>query len=162
MAYESCTTWVGGTRVALQIWDTAGSERYARMAPLYYHNADAAIVVYDVSCSQSFRRAQDVVEELRRVATPSIVIALAGNKLDAIHDPNSSRVRTVQTDEARTYATENNLLFFETSAKLNTQVTELFHSVAEGIVSVSAEAAGPPPILLCEGREHAARRKRCC
>ena len=118
---------VSGATVKLEIWDTAGQERYASLAPLYYHNAHAAIVVYDISSSKSFKKAQFWVEKLRREATPSMVIALAGNKLDVIDDPSLPFVREVETEDVRTYAEANNLLFFETSAKTGMQVTELFH-----------------------------------
>jgi len=36
--------------VKFEIWDTAGQERYHSLAPMYYRGAQAAIIVYDVSC----------------------------------------------------------------------------------------------------------------
>jgi Ras-related protein Rab-5C len=44
--------------IKFEIWDTAGQERYHALTPMYYRNASAAIVVFDVSNSTSFERAQ--------------------------------------------------------------------------------------------------------
>ena len=86
------------------MWDTAGQECYRSLPPFLYRSAHGAIVVCSISSQKSFRKAQFWVEKLRREATPSMVIVLAGNKLDVVDDPSSSLVRTVQTDEACTYA----------------------------------------------------------
>lgn len=71
----------------------------------------------------TFERAKNWVKELQRQATPGIVIALAGNKLDL------NSMRSVQTDESQTYAYENGLLFMETSAKTSANVTEIFKAI---------------------------------
>lgn len=67
-----------------EIWDTAGQERFHSLAPMYYRNAQAAVVVYDITKSSSLEKAKSWVKELQRQANPNIVIALAGNKLDLV------------------------------------------------------------------------------
>ncbi|ETW86901.1 hypothetical protein HETIRDRAFT_377553 [Heterobasidion irregulare TC 32-1] len=67
-----------------EIWDTAGQERFHSLAPMYYRNAQAAVVVYDVTKASSLEKAKTWVKELQRQANPNIVIALAGNKLDLV------------------------------------------------------------------------------
>lgn len=64
--------------VKFEIWDTAGQERYHSLAPMYYRNAQAAVVVYDIRSSETFRKAKQWVKELQRQASATIVIALAG------------------------------------------------------------------------------------
>jgi Ras-related protein Rab-5C len=64
------------------IYSVAGQERFHSLAPMYYRNAQAAIVVYDISNAQSFDRAKDWIRELQRQANANIVIGLVGNKLD--------------------------------------------------------------------------------
>ncbi|KAJ5835032.1 hypothetical protein N7447_001058 [Penicillium robsamsonii] len=72
--------------IKFEIWDTAGQERFASLAPMYYRNAQAALVVYDVTKPSSLTKAKHWVAELQRQASPGIVIALVGNKLDLTND----------------------------------------------------------------------------
>ncbi|KAH6917240.1 GTP-binding protein ypt5 [Coprinopsis sp. MPI-PUGE-AT-0042] len=73
-----------------EIWDTAGQERFHSLAPMYYRNAQAAVVVYDVTKASSLEKAKSWVKELQRQANPNIVIALAGNKVDLVQASSSS------------------------------------------------------------------------
>lgn len=81
-AFLTQTVCLDDTTVKFEIWDTAGQERYHSLAPMYYRGAQAAIVVYDVTNTDTFARAKTWVKELQRQASPNIVIALAGNKAD--------------------------------------------------------------------------------
>jgi GTPase SAR1 family protein len=92
---------------------------------MYYRGAQAAIVVYDISNKETFHKAQTWIKELQRQASPNIVIALAGNKLDL------AAKRQVSFDEAKAYADECSLLFMETSAKTAANVMEIFTSIAK-------------------------------
>jgi len=73
-----------------EIWDTAGQERFHSLAPMYYRNAQAAVVVYDVTKATSLEKAKSWVKELQRQANPNIVIALAGNKVDLAQTSTTS------------------------------------------------------------------------
>ncbi|BGP12629.1 hypothetical protein JCM10213_008767 [Rhodosporidiobolus nylandii] len=75
--------------IKFEIWDTAGQERFRSLSPMYYRNAQAAVVVYDVTKSASLEQAKTWVKELQRQANPNIVIALVGNKVDLVR-PSSS------------------------------------------------------------------------
>ncbi|OON23940.1 Ras family protein, partial [Opisthorchis viverrini] len=91
---------------------------------MYYRGAQAAIIVYDITNPSSFERAKSWVNELNERSNAVKVIALAGNKLDLDFK------RAVSTEEAQAYATQNGLIFMETSAKACTNITELFTAVA--------------------------------
>ncbi|KAJ1840462.1 Vacuolar protein sorting-associated protein 21 [Coemansia sp. RSA 2703] len=82
----------------LDIWDTAGQERFHSLAPMYYRNAQAAVVVYDITRASSLDRAKSWIKELQRQANPDIVIALVGNKLDLASDSPSAN--STSTPEA--------------------------------------------------------------
>jgi len=131
---------------------------------MYYRNAQAALVVYDVTKPSSLTKAKHWVAELQRQASPGIVIALVGNKLDLTNDGGDASAasepetesagadrdedaaeegveqdvtpgdaRKVSTREANTYAEEESLLFFETSAKTGTNVVDVFTAIANAI-----------------------------
>lgn len=142
---------------------------------MYYRNAQAALVVYDLTKPTSLIKAKHWVAELQRQASPGIVIALVGNKLDLTQDAagggdsgaggdSGSDVaaggadeagvnpRKVPTDEAKAYAEEESLLFFETSAKTGHNVTEVFTAIANSIPETSLKTSRGP------GAAHAASR----
>ena len=110
----------GGKRITFGIWDTAGSERYKSLAPMYYRGAEAAVVVYDITKFDTFEGAKSWVRELKLYGQPNVVVALAANKFD--HED----AREVSTHEGQAYARENDLLYFETSAKTNHNLQEMF------------------------------------
>ncbi|KAG0645634.1 MICOS complex subunit mic60 [Hyphodiscus hymeniophilus] len=126
------------TTVKFEIWDTAGQERYKSLAPMYYRNANCAVVVYDITQASSLDKAKSWVKELQRQANENIIIALAGNKLDLVTDQPDKRAIT--TADAEAYAKEAGLLFFETSAKTSENVRELFTAIAK---KLPLDQAGP-------------------
>jgi Ras-related protein Rab-5C len=155
---------------------------------MYYRNAQAALVVYDLTKPSSLVKAKHWVAELQRQASPGIVIALVGNKLDLANDaggsssgtasartdssattPDSteptgdqapeendnSDARKISTREASSYAEDESLLFFETSAKTGVNVTEVFTAIANAIPETSlkgARGAGGGQTALGGGR----------
>lgn len=64
---------------------------------MYYRNAQAAVVVYDVTKASSLEKAKSWVKELQRQANPNIVIALAGNKVDLVQ-PSASSTGTTSSE----------------------------------------------------------------
>jgi Ras-related protein Rab-5C len=141
--------------IKFEIWDTAGQERFASLAPMYYRNAQAALVVYDLTKPTSLVKAKHWVAELQRQASPGIVIALVGNKLDLTSESGaeadgtgegdeSGDARKISREEAQAYAEEESLLFFETSAKTGHNVTEVFTAIANAIPETSLKSARGP------------------
>uniref|UniRef100_A0A8C3YQQ4 Ras-related protein Rab-17 n=1 Tax=Catagonus wagneri TaxID=51154 RepID=A0A8C3YQQ4_9CETA len=129
---------LGSASLKLEIWDTAGQEKYHSVCHLYFRGANAALLVYDVTRKDSFLKAQqwlkDLEEEFR---LGDVVLMLVGNKLDLGEE------RKVTFEDGREFAESKRLLFMETSAKLNHQVTEAFSAIAQEL-SQRREEEGQP------------------
>lgn len=136
---------------------------------MYYRNAQSALVVYDLTKPTSLVKAKHWVAELQRQASPGIVIALAGNKLDLTNETSDSGepdstantseegegegtdvaeesgdARKISTKEGRDYAEEEGLLFFETSAKTGMNVQGVFTAIANAIPETQMKGAKGP------------------
>mmetsp|Transcript_3281 Transcript_3281/g.9559 ORF Transcript_3281/g.9559 Transcript_3281/m.9559 type:complete len:194 (-) Transcript_3281:265-846(-) len=107
-----------------QIWDTAGQEIYHSLAPMYYRGAAAALLVYDITNEQSFKKLKTWVGELENNGPPGIALAIAGNKADL------GERRTVDTAAAAEYAASIGATYLETSAKMDSNVVEIFSGLA--------------------------------
>ncbi|KAI9039251.1 putative Ras family GTPase (Rab4b) [Aspergillus affinis] len=75
------------TRIKLQLWDTAGTERFRSVSRSYYRGAAGAILVYDISSHASFASLPTFLMDARALASPSLTVLLAGNKRDLATDP---------------------------------------------------------------------------
>jgi small GTP-binding protein len=154
--------------VKFDIWDTAGQERFASLAPMYYRGAAAAIVAYDITDPNTLECAKKWVNELKRNGSANVVIALVGNKCDMAHSTDNSRRshNQVSKEEGKEYAKENDLLFMETSAKVGTNVCELFNALASDMpTQQEKEDIGKAACLNLselEGSQEDKKSKRGC
>lgn len=62
--------------------DTAGQEKFNALTPIYYRGAKAAILVYDVTLGETFKKVKKWIAELREFNKEANTIAIAGNKID--------------------------------------------------------------------------------
>ena len=117
-----------GAKAKLQIWDTAGQEKYRSVTPIYYRDAAAAICVFDVTNRESLEDAKKWLADLRQYSQAHIVIGLAGNKCDLYEKEE------VSLEEAKHFQEENKIdVFQQTSAKENIGIDELFKGLLEKI-----------------------------
>ncbi|GAB7353144.1 hypothetical protein MBLNU459_g3679t2 [Dothideomycetes sp. NU459] len=76
-------------RIKLQLWDTAGTERFRSVSRSYYRGAAGALLVYDISNLASFNALPTFLNDARALASPHLTLLLAGNKVD-VADENSA------------------------------------------------------------------------
>ncbi|KAI9011854.1 GTP-binding protein [Phycomyces nitens] len=114
--------------IKAQIWDTSGQERYRAITGAYYRGAVGALLVYDITRQSSFQNIEHWLKELRDHADPNIALMLVGNKSDL-----EETSRAVSTEEAKEYAADSKMLFFETSALDATNVNQAFYTAFEEI-----------------------------
>lgn len=122
-----------GVNVKAQIWDTAGQERYRAITRAHYRRAAGAIMVYDVTRSETFRSCASWVQEVREGASPDAVIVLVGNKIDLVEQDPS--LRQVYHDVAQEFARQHGLHFVEASAVSGMNVRDAFEQLLEEVYS---------------------------
>ena len=132
-SFRTCNINLDGCRVRLQIWDTAGQERFKCHAPLYYRNANGAILVFDITNYKSFLDMKMWVHELQMNVQETLTLTLVGNKID-LED-----VRAVSREEAAAYANSLNAPYFETSVIENNNIESIFIATAVGICRQSGQ-----------------------
>jgi len=150
---------VRGHKVKLQIWDTAGQERFRTITSTYYRGTHGVIVVFDVSNIESFSNVKRWLYEID-THCEKVEKVLVGNKVD---EPNR---RAVTEIEARNFANSIGIKYFETSAKENVNVEQMFQSVTEDVLEAklkspqqNANAQGGG--LRIDGRRQNQRKKKC-
>ena len=122
-----------GDILKLHIWDTGGQEKFRSMASLYYKDAVAAILVYDVSNPETLDSLDYWINELNNNAdNKNIIFSIAGNKCDLPND-----MKKVSISEGKNFCKEKNVpIFNETSAKTGVGVKELFTSLAQKVYDI--------------------------
>jgi len=126
---------VGKTSVKLMIWDTAGQERFHALGPIYYRDANGALLVYDITDRESFTKVRHWVKELRKIVGKDIVLVIAGNKSDM------EKNRQVNDVEAKEYADSVGAVHIMCSAKTGKGVENAFLELTKEILKSQQKAA---------------------
>jgi len=121
-----------GTPIKLQLWDTAGHERFRSITKSYYRNSVGCLLVFDVCNLESFKNIHTWMNDARRHIEPhKAVFILVGCKRDmAMSEENA---REVSEDEARAFAHVNHLPYVETSSKTGLNVEDAFAILTQAI-----------------------------
>ena len=116
----------GGKVLKFEIWDTAGQEKYRSLTTMFYKDANAAVMVYDVTRADSFEEIKNYwSNQIKDNSPDNIILAIAANKSDLIEQ------ETVDEGEARNFAKELNAIFVTTSAKSSEGINSLFEEIAK-------------------------------
>lgn len=114
-------------QVTVQIWDTAGQDRFRAITKNYYKGADGIVLIYDVTSRDTFQNITTWITQIKENASTSAKIIIVGNKIDM-----TDQIK-VSTDEISKLASENNLKFIEASAKNNIRIDECFNLLVNDI-----------------------------
>ncbi|KAI1166362.1 ras family-domain-containing protein [Nemania serpens] len=130
---------VRGKAYKLNIFDTAGQERFRTLSTSYYRGAHGVILVYDVSNKKSFASMEKWFDEARLNANPDAVLYLVGSKLDKV----AAGGRAVSFEEGQAFAESQGAAFCEISSKTRENVKRPFVDVVDQIVQKPQLIAGP-------------------
>ena len=109
-----------GQIVKLQIWDTAGQEKYKGLIPSYIRNSSIVFIVYDISSKTSFDNIPKWINFVKSIDNTTLI--LCGNKIDLEN-------REVKKEEGEEFAKKENIPFYEVSAKTEENIKDMFYKV---------------------------------
>jgi small GTP-binding protein len=158
LAFSQATERIGDVTIHLQICDTAGQERFQSVCPNFYRDAQAALVVFDVTCQKSFQKIHEWIDELAATMPESFIVIVIGNKVDLTEE------RLVTRESALEYCNANDVSYLETSAKTGHGITTAFQMVCEKFLEQEMPKSGQftPNRVLDLADERPPEQKACC
>ena len=156
---------IEGHNVKVQIWDTAGQEKYKSITNAYYKGAKGAFVVYDITNKNSFDNADNWLNNLRASADKKCSIILIGNKSDL------ENKREVSIEQGEEKAKNNEIAFMETSALSGDNIDKAFEMMineaykichSEMLADVNIDIGKSDELSLKRPKEETPDNKKCC
>ena len=115
-----------GKTLKFEIWDTAGQERYRSLTKMFYKDANAAVLVFDITRQDSFEELQNYwAQQIKECSPPQIILAIAANKSDLIGK------EAVDEEQSRAFANELGAIYVSTTATTVESINELFIEIAK-------------------------------
>lgn len=139
----------------VQIWDTAGQDRFRAITKNYYKGAHGIILIYDVTNQKSFENVRNWVTQIRENASEKAIIYIVGNKID------DKQNKVVTKEEGEKMAKEFDLKFFEASAKEDINIAPTFEALVKDIYKVNGNSAEGANGKLVGGNGKSGKRN-CC
>ena len=146
---------IDGKIIKVQIWDTAGHERFRSITYSYYRGANAIIIVFDITDKKSFLSITEWLKQIEKHAKENVFKFLVGNKSDLAEE------RKVSFEEAKEYADKHDLPYIETSAKEGININELFESSIKSFLSSNKYIGGDKNIKL-NNQSTTSEKSDCC
>ncbi|CAD8118245.1 unnamed protein product [Paramecium sonneborni] len=143
-------------KITLEIWDTAGQEKFKKIAPIYYRNAQAVLICFDVSKKDTLEGAKKWLEEIDKYLNSDCIKFLVGNKQDQ-----------GEFEVDQTFLENNHMKYIQTSAKTGYNVDKLFRRVARTLAKTKIkkmESLDQKTIitLQVQGPEEKQKKSLCC
>ena len=144
-------TLQSGKEVKLQIWDTAGQDRFRSITKNYYKGSHGIILIYDVTSLKTFENVKSWVSQIHEEISDKVVIYLVANKIDM------DDLRKVTKEEGKKLAEELDVPFVETSAKTGENIDYIFSDISERIDKVFGNIQ-----RVAHNKTYKAPGKKCC
>ena len=130
--------------ITLNLWDTAGQEKFKSLIPSYIKDSHCVVVCYDLTSRDSFYSVEKWIADAKELRDDQALIVLAGNKADLVEDQVAAEdftgvARRIGTDEAQEFASQRGIEFFEISALNGLGVHALFNQVAKKLTGIEVD-----------------------
>ena len=146
---------IEGKNVKLQIWDTAGQDRFKSITKTYYKGSQGIVLVYDVTDIESFNKIQHWMKQIDNNANKNVRKVLCGNKCD-------KEGRVVTEKQGQKMADSYKIKFFETSAKADINVKEMFDYLSNEIFKNFEEKEKEKENINIKKPKDDKEDKKCC
>ena len=145
-------------KVKLQIWDTAGQEKYMAINKNLFQRVQGIILMYDLTKRDTFERLNIWINIVKQM-TNDIPIVLVGNKLDEENKPDKGRI--VDYKEGEAFAKDHQFQFFEASGFNGTNVEKVFNTISELVIKDLQEKRLPSMYSLNNNEGEEKNKKKC-
>ena len=144
-------------KIRIQIWDTAGEDRFRSITRNYYKGAHGIVLIYDVTDQQSFQHIKDWVDKIKEESNEGVIIYLVGNKIDLIDK------RIITNADGKKLSEEIKIKYYETSAKDSTGVKEVFENLVKDMDNFYSEQHQEEmETIHIDKKDKKKRKLRCC
>ena len=144
-----------GKEATVQIWDTAGQDRFRAITKNYYKGAHGIILIYDVTNQKTFENVRNWVTQIRENASEKAIIYIVGNKID------DKQNKVVTKEDGEKMAKEFDLKFFEASAKEDINIAPTIEAIVKDIYKVNGNSEEGASGKLIGGNGKNGKRN-CC
>ena len=146
--------------IKMQIWDTAGHEKFRTITTSYYKSAHAIIILYDITQKTSFDHIKNWITEIDKFGKQGVLKVIVGNKLDLENN------RKISKEDAENLALKYGLKLWEVSAKDNTNIEEMFVDTIKTLLEknskiISESSSMGNNIKLSKNIKNK-KNKKCC
>ena len=152
---------VDGQHIEIQIWDTAGEERFRSVVPLYFRNSAGAVLVFDQTRKETFERLTDWVRLYKETTGDSALFFVAANKSDLVKGASGSEF----FEEVYSWASGEGYPVYQTSAKtgegVRLMVDDIIHKMSEVTKATAFQTKGNRSKVELAGGANR-EKKTCC
>ena len=163
--YSQQNLEIGNKRLVLDLWDTAGQEKFRSLGRHFYKDAYIVCLVYDITNAESFNDLKvKWYKDLQQFGEKYTVLAVVGSKSDCYE------TEQVPEDEARKYAESINAIYMLTSAKTGDNIENLFDSLVRAYlgpdftkkVEEMKSDKGEVTKVTTEKANESKKKNKCC
>ena len=152
--YLPYTAIINDEAMEIQIWDTAGQEKFKSLTPIYFRSAIAAIAIFSLTDSETFRNIENWISIFKEIAGAEAIVYVCANKCDCINEFR------VSVDEVKEWANKKDYKVFITSAKTDEGIQEMFDSLCDDLYEWKSKQEENPRAEVSPTKK--AKKSGCC
>ena len=146
---------IDGKNIKLQIWDTAGQEKYRSMTKNLFLKSQGIIAIYDITNESSFNNLKNWMTLIQEECNIGIPIIIVGNKIDL------ENKRVISKEKAMEFAKSQNIDYIETSSKTGENIDKTIKMITEKVIQ-KADSVSNLSFALDSGSFNKRKFHSCC